>query len=88
MICVSVHNIHRRAELFPSPDDFIPERFLSTADLLKNSPKTPKTNQNLSTIPKDAFRPFEKGPRSCIGQESAMLEMRTVLVLTVRRFEI
>lgn len=37
---------------------------------------------------KGAWRPFEHGPRSCIGQELAMLEMKVILVLTVRTFEI
>ena len=37
-------------------------------------------------IPKNAFRPFEKGPRDCIGQELAMLEARIVLALTLRKF--
>jgi hypothetical protein len=39
-------------------------------------------------IPKDAWRPFEKGPRSCIGQELALLEMKIILALTVRDFEV
>jgi cytochrome P450 len=70
MIWVNIHTIHRRPDLFPSPDEFIPERFLE------------------QEIPKDAWRPFEKGPRSCIGQELALLEMKTVLALTIRDFEV
>jgi hypothetical protein len=42
---------------------------------------------NESNIPKDAFRPFEKGPRSCIGQELATIELRIILLLTVRDFD-
>lgn len=34
-----------------------------------------------------AYRPFERGPRSCIGQELVIVEMRVVLALTVRRFD-
>ena len=37
---------------------------------------------------KGAWRPFEFGPRNCIGQELALLEVRIVLALTVRRFEV
>ncbi|PGG97383.1 hypothetical protein GX51_07353 [Blastomyces parvus] len=39
------------------------------------------------TIPKDAWRPFERGARGCIGQDLAMMEMRMVLLLTLRSFE-
>ena len=31
--------------------------------------------------------PFEKGPRDCIGQQLAILEMKIVLVLTLRSFD-
>jgi cytochrome P450 len=62
--------MHRRPDLFPSPDSFLPQRFL-----------------NESAIPKDAFRPFEKGPRNCIGQELAMIELKIILLLTVREFD-
>jgi cytochrome P450 len=34
-----------------------------------------------------AWRPFERGPRGCIGQELAMLEARLVLVMAVRRYD-
>lgn len=41
-----------------------------------------------SSIARNAFRPFELGPRSCIGQELVMTELKMLLVLTVRIFEI
>lgn len=37
---------------------------------------------------KGAWRPFEFGPRSCIGQELALLEIKIVMVMTVREFEV
>jgi cytochrome P450 len=37
---------------------------------------------------KGAYRPFEYGPRNCIGQTSAMLELKIALVMTVREFQI
>lgn len=60
--------------LFPSSYDFIPERFIP-----EQSP--------FGSIPKNAYRPFEKGPRDCLGQELAMLETRIVLALTLRKFD-
>ncbi|KAF3922908.1 hypothetical protein ABW20_dc0100610 [Dactylellina cionopaga] len=37
---------------------------------------------------KEAWRPFEKGPRGCIGQELAMIETKIIMALTLRRFDI
>ncbi|KAL3485872.1 cytochrome P450 monooxygenase [Aspergillus germanicus] len=34
-----------------------------------------------------AWRPFERGPRGCIGQELAMLEARLVLAMAMRRYD-
>ncbi|KAH9827875.1 Cytochrome-P450, partial [Teratosphaeria destructans] len=39
-------------------------------------------------VPEHGFRPFELGPRNCIGQELALIEARVVLALTARRFEV
>jgi cytochrome P450 len=64
----------RDPSLFPSPNEFIPQRFLPD-------------KSTFGAIPKNAYRPFEKGPRDCLGQELAMLESRIVLALTVRKFD-
>lgn len=34
------------------------------------------------------WRPFERGPRNCMGQDVAMLQLKVVLVLTSRRFKV
>lgn len=51
-------------------DQFIPQRWLD-AD---------------STIPASAWRPFERGPRNCIGQELANIEALVILACAARRY--
>ncbi|KAK5065269.1 hypothetical protein LTR84_001107 [Exophiala bonariae] len=70
------HLIHRNEAYFPEPVKFIPERFLPS--------ETPFPDAKLFTpAGKDAWRPFEKGPRNCIGQELAMMEIKIVLACVV-----
>ena len=66
----------QRNEMFWSrPDDFLPERWVA------------KEGDPLH-VRKNAFRPFELGPRNCIGQELVQLELRAILALTVRELDI
>ena len=60
---------------WPQPDSFVPERWLASED------------DPLHPI-KGAWRPFEFGPRNCIGQELALLELKLVMVMTLRDFNI
>lgn len=62
---------HRLSEYFPRPMEFLPERWLAR----EGEPLHP---------PRNAYRPFELGPRNCIGQELAQLEIRAILAMTVR----
>ncbi|KAL8869296.1 MAG: hypothetical protein Q9174_004377 [Haloplaca sp. 1 TL-2023] len=67
--------IQRDPTYWPRPDDFVPERWLvSPGDALHPI--------------KGAYRPFSHGPRNCIGQELAMIEMKVIMVLVARRFNI
>lgn len=66
--------MHRHPKHFPNPHVFIPERFLS--------------NGGSSDSSNPAYLPFSKGPRICIGQELALIEMKIILVMTLRRFDI
>jgi cytochrome P450 len=67
--------VHRMAEFWPRPDDFVPERFLAR----EGDPMY---------VMKNTFRAFELGPRNCIGQELARQEMICVLALTIRDFDV
>ncbi|KAF2424212.1 cytochrome P450 monooxygenase-like protein [Tothia fuscella] len=74
------HLIHRNERFFPEPTKFVPERFIQS--------QTPYPDSELFTpAGKDAWRPFEKGPRNCIGQELAMVEIKIIIALTVRDFD-
>ena len=71
----NAYTIQRDPAYWPEPDKFIPERWLV------------EEGHRLYPV-KGAFRPFEFGPRNCIGQELAMLELKIVLILTAREFKI
>lgn len=73
-----MHNfVHTNARFWPRPHEFLPERWLV------------EPGHELYTSPNNgAYRPFEQGPRNCIGQTLVMNEMRAVLILTVRAFDI
>ncbi|RAH49986.1 cytochrome P450 [Aspergillus brunneoviolaceus CBS 621.78] len=69
--------IHRDEAVYGATKDvFRPERWLESSDHEKQK------------IPASAWRAFERGPRNCIGQELATLEVRVILACTVRRYEI
>jgi cytochrome P450 len=63
------------AKFFPRPDDFIPERWMAP----EGDPMY---------VRKNTYRPFELGPRNCIGQELTQLELRAILALTVRDMDV
>ncbi|XP_057322620.1 cytochrome P450 9e2-like [Microplitis mediator] len=60
---VPVWSIHRDPQYFPDPDNFTPERFIGEA----------KDSLNTS-----AYFPFGVGPRMCIGNRFALLEIKVL----------
>ncbi|KAL8685884.1 MAG: hypothetical protein Q9218_007489, partial [Villophora microphyllina] len=66
--------MHRSPDLWIKPEEFIPERFLAK----EGDPLFPT---------KGAWRPFEYGPRNCIGQELAYIELKIFMILTLREFD-
>jgi cytochrome P450 len=68
--------IHYHPDLWPRVNEFVPERWM----VPQGDPLYPsKPGQ---------WRPFEFGPMNCIGQELAMIELRMVLLFTVRELDI
>ena len=65
--------LHRDPAYWVQPDTFLSERWLVSAEDAKSPVK-------------GAWRPFEYGPRNCIGQELATIEMKIVLVMCLQSF--
>ncbi|KAI8115367.1 Cytochrome P450 4d2 [Lucilia cuprina] len=63
----------RDPDYFKDPNDFKPERFSS---------------ENAEDIYPFAYTPFSAGPRNCIGQKYAMLEMKSVISKILRHYEL
>lgn len=70
LIAFTPYVIGRDARWFEAPEAFRPERFL---------PEAPDT-------PRGAWIPFGTGPRVCIGQHFAMLEMGIIAAMMLQRF--
>lgn len=74
-----------------SRDSFMPERWLGSADTsiqMNDIPSSGSGSKGVnSQIPSSAWRPFERGPRNCIGQQLANLEARVILASVVRQYD-
>lgn len=72
MIIIPIYALNHDERYFVKPDKFDPERFLD-----------PEQEQQLGP----AYLPFAAGPRSCIGQRFAIMELKECMVQIVSRFE-
>ncbi|MBC7572570.1 MAG: cytochrome P450 [Spirosoma sp.] len=70
---VSPYLLHRDPANWPDPDRFDPDRF---------APGREKER------PAYAYLPFGGGPRLCIGNQFALMEMQILLALLVRQFDL
>ena len=74
-VYVPPYAIHRDPRYFsPSPDDFIPSRWLADNDLG-------------GSVNRLAFIPFSYGPANCVGRQLAWMEMRMVISAMVQKFD-
>ncbi|KAF8763959.1 Cytochrome P450 4V2 like protein [Argiope bruennichi] len=69
---VYAYVLHRDPDVFPDPERFDPERF------------TPENSAGRNPF---AYVPFSAGPRNCLGQRFAMLEIKILLSSILRRYK-
>lgn len=70
---IPMHTLNRSPKIYERPLDFVPERWYSKPEMVKN----PR-----------AFTPFSIGPYGCIGKQLALMELRTMTTLLVTQFDI
>lgn len=70
---IPVYYIHRDPNIWNEPNKFIPERF---------------NKQNSQGRHKFAYFPFGGGPRLCIGNNFALMEMQLIVPMIIRAFRL
>ncbi|XP_037039476.1 probable cytochrome P450 6g2 [Bradysia coprophila] len=71
-VYIPIYSLQRDPEYFPDPDHFIPERFYS----------------NNGTTNEFLWLPFSNGPRNCIGERFAMMQMKIAIVSLLKSFSV
>lgn len=72
-INIMIYNLHMDPNYFKDPEMFKPERFDDTNERNENP---------------FVYVPFSAGPRNCIGQKFAMLELKSAFCNIIRNFEL
>lgn len=70
---IPVYYIHRSPEYWENPEKFVPERF---------------SKENSKGRHKFVYFPFGGGPRLCIGNNFALMEMQVIVPMIIRAFKL
>ncbi|KAM7305460.1 cytochrome P450 4V2 [Ixodes scapularis] len=70
---VSIFSLHRNPDCYKDPDSFVPERFMSQ-EIMNRHPFS--------------YIPFSGGPKNCLGQRFAMLEVKLLLAKVLLKYAI
>jgi len=73
-VTIGIYLMNHNPKYFKDPEKFIPERFDNVSNAEKQNPY--------------AYVPFSAGPRNCIGQKFAMLEIKTTISKILRHYEL
>ncbi|XP_050681329.1 cytochrome P450 4c3-like isoform X2 [Leptidea sinapis] len=73
MCHIHIYDLHRQESVYKNASQYDPDRF---------SP------ENCIGRPHYAYIPFSAGPRNCIGQKFAMMELKSIVSAVLRRFKL
>ncbi|KAG8163285.1 hypothetical protein KVR01_006582 [Diaporthe batatas] len=73
IVQVPTYTLHRDERNFVCPNDFIPERWTSKPELIKNA---------------SVYSPFSIGPYNCVGKQLALMEIRKVTCSILCRYNV
>lgn len=73
IVKIPTYLLHRDERSFVRPDEFIPERWTSKPELIKNSA---------------VYSPFSIGPYGCVGKQLALMEIRGVTSRILQKYDI